>query len=253
VTDTHFMRSENDIVTRRWEMRGVRALYLFLLYYCNLKGSLGKDTAVAFRWYSVPRQLSATSQSKIRAYWVLHVLKIGPAGISTHKKCSKGCAGQFEDDDDSDIEHPDGAESDDGDDSDDSEESGCEDAPAEALSEQEAAEEDERLKTWELDDLEAFTNAKILAAYLGVCACCGEERGDHLMHQHIYSKSDALFDPLEGNLVLIPGEPIRVCTRCRKVLMQKKRPRWAHHFPNMDIRFTLLSCVYLNGFAYPTD
>ena len=185
--------------------------------------------------------VSATSQSKIRAFWVLHVLKIGPAGISTHKKCSKGCAGQFEDDEDSDIEHPDGDESDDGDDSDDSEESGCEDAPAEALSEQEVAEEDERLKTLELDDLEAFTNAKILAADLGVCACCGEERGDHLMHQCIYSKSDALFDPLEGNLVLIPGEPIRVCTRCRKVLMQKKRPRWAHHFPNMDIRFTQLT------------
>jgi hypothetical protein len=99
-------------------------------------------------------------------------------------------------------------------------------------------EEDE---AYELDDLEAFTYHVHVTSTLRVCASCGEERGGDKIPEKVLSCDDPLFDPLHGDLVLIPGEPIRVCALCRAVLRLGKRPKWATRFPLMDERFVRLS------------
>jgi hypothetical protein len=93
----------------------------------------------------------------------------------------------------------------------------------------------------ELDDLEAFTYAVHVTSTLHVCASCGEERGGDKIPEKVLESDDPLFGPLDGDLVLISGEPIRVCALCRAVLRLGKRPKWATRFPPMDSRFTRLS------------
>ena len=55
--------------------------------------------------------------------------------------------------------------------------------------------------------------------------------------------TDALFEPLLGDLVLIPGEPVRSCSRCVDILKKGKRPIYALRFPAPDIRFTGMSSL----------
>ncbi len=97
----------------------------------------------------------------------------------------------------------------------------------------------------ELDDLEAFRYNLLVTCDLRVCASCGEERGGHLIPDRIYATTDPLFEPFSGDLVLIPGEPVRVCDKCRLVLRTGKRPIWATRFPLRDVRFLDLSPLEL--------
>ena len=76
-----------------------------------------------------------------------------------------------------------------------------------------------------------------------VCACCGQEHSAHLIPDVEYSASNELFSPLHGDLVLIPGEPIRACTRCVDVLKTKRRPKWAIRIPLPDVRLTRLTAL----------
>jgi len=50
--------------------------------------------------------------------------------------------------------------------------------------------------------------------------------------------SDPIFNPLVGDLVRVPGEPLRVCNRCSVVLKNGLRPKWAIRFPLADKRFS---------------
>jgi len=93
----------------------------------------------------------------------------------------------------------------------------------------------------ELDDREAFEYDLLVASTLRVCACCGQERGGHLILDKVYDVSDTLFAPLHGDLVLVPGEPVRCCTRCALLLKKGKRPKYAIRIPPPDKRFTDLS------------
>jgi len=59
----------------------------------------------------------------------------------------------------------------------------------------------------------------------------------------IYSQDDPIFRALHGDLVLVPGEPLRACTRCVDVLKTGKRPKWAVRIPSPDTRFTEMSAL----------
>ena len=74
-----------------------------------------------------------------------------------------------------------------------------------------------------------------------MCASCGQERGALLIPDKVYVESDDLFSPMKGDLVLIPGEPIRACTRCVCILKKGMRPLYAIRIPNKDERFTEMS------------
>jgi hypothetical protein len=93
----------------------------------------------------------------------------------------------------------------------------------------------------ELDDREAFEYEVFQGSNLRVCACCGQERNGLLIPDVVYLPSDALFDPMHGDLVLIPGEPVRACSCCVVELKTGRRPKWAIRFPLMDQRLTQFS------------
>ena len=78
---------------------------------------------------------------------------------------------------------------------------------------------------------------------LRVCACCGQERNALWIPDLIYLPSNRLFEPLGGDLVLIAGEDIRVCTRCVDVLKTGHRPKHAIRFPPRDARFAEFSAL----------
>jgi hypothetical protein len=101
--------------------------------------------------------------------------------------------------------------------------------------------DDERQLNDELDDREAFEYELLQASQLRVCACCGQERNGLQIPDKVFSPSNKLFSPLCGDLVLIVGEPIRVCNCCADVLKTGQRPKWAIRFPAMDKRFTRLT------------
>ena len=93
----------------------------------------------------------------------------------------------------------------------------------------------------ELDDREAFEFELLQTTQLRVCACCGQERNGLQIPDKVLLPSDTLFTPLRGDLVLIVGEPIRVCICCADVLKTGRRPKWAIRFPAADARFTRLT------------
>jgi len=77
-----------------------------------------------------------------------------------------------------------------------------------------------------------------------VCACCGQEHGGHRIPDTVYSSDDGIFGPLKDiGLVLIPGEPIRVCDKCAPVLRKGLRPKTALRFPPPDERFLSLTAL----------
>jgi len=101
--------------------------------------------------------------------------------------------------------------------------------------------DDERQLNDELDDREAFEFENLQTSQLRVCACCGQVRNGLEIPDMVLSPSDKIFSPLCGDLVLILGEPIRVCISCADVLKTGRRPKTAIRFPPMDKRFTQLS------------
>lgn len=103
--------------------------------------------------------------------------------------------------------------------------------------------EEERKLNDELDDREAFEYELLRISEQRVCACCGEERNAIMIPDLVYSASDPVFDPLDGDLVLVSGEDIRLCTRCAVVLKTGHRPKWAIRFPLIDARFAKFSAL----------
>jgi hypothetical protein len=101
--------------------------------------------------------------------------------------------------------------------------------------------DEERRLNDELDDREAFEYELFQTSQLRVCACCGQERNGLLIPDKVLLPTNNLFTPLCGDLVLIPGEPIRLCICCADVLKTGRRPKWAIRFPPMDTRFTRLT------------
>ena len=93
----------------------------------------------------------------------------------------------------------------------------------------------------ELDDRGAFQYALLLASDLRVCACCGQEHSGLRIPDWVYASTDDIFRPLHGDLVLIDGEPIRLCYLCEPVLKKGDRPKWALRFPPIDARFANMS------------
>ena len=77
-----------------------------------------------------------------------------------------------------------------------------------------------------------------------MCACCGQEHGGHRIPDTVYLSDDVIFGPLKGiGLVLISGEPIRVCIKCAPVLRRGLRPKTALRFPPPDMRFVSLTAL----------
>ena len=112
--------------------------------------------------------------------------------------------------------------------------------------EEEAGEEARDQHLDYMDDLEGFCYDLYKQADLRVCACCGEEHGGHIIPDRTYGEDDPLFvlktePPERLELLLLPGEPLRLCTPCLQQLKKGRRPCWAIHFPEMDSRFTQLS------------
>jgi hypothetical protein len=103
--------------------------------------------------------------------------------------------------------------------------------------------EEERKLNDEQDDREAFQYDLWRMSDLRVCACCGQERSALLIPDVVYLPSNSLLNPLDGDLVLISGEDIRVCTRCVVVLKTGARPKWAIRFPHPDSRFASFSAL----------
>lgn len=103
--------------------------------------------------------------------------------------------------------------------------------------------EEERQLNDELDDREAFEFELLQTSQLRVCACCGQERNGLQIPDKVLLPTNTLFSPLCGDLVLIAGEPIRLCICCAEVLKTGRRPKWAIRFPIMDERFTRLTAL----------
>jgi hypothetical protein len=106
--------------------------------------------------------------------------------------------------------------------------------------EEEAGEEARDQHLDYMDDLEGFCYDLYKQADLRVCACCGEEHGGHIIPDRTDGEDDPLFvlktePPERLELLLLPGEPLRLCTPCLQQLKKGRRPCWAIHFPEMVI------------------
>jgi hypothetical protein len=92
-------------------------------------------------------------------------------------------------------------------------------------------------------DLQDFYTRLDDCANLRVCACCGEERGRHEIPDAVYAADDAVWAPMEGNLVRVDGQPLRRCEHCMYVMRRGKRPKWALHFPSLNPMLSQLNAL----------
>lgn len=80
----------------------------------------------------------------------------------------------------------------------------------------------------EVRDLKRYHRQLDAISNLRVCSACGEEHGAHEVPDEVYAEDAKLLEPMGGQLVKLPNEPLRICIFCKPVLAKGRRPVWAH-------------------------